>query len=124
MNGAGGGVGTFALQMAKLYEAEVTGVDKPGKLDLLRALGSDHAIDYLEEDFTESGRCYDLILDVKTTRSLFAYARALSPKGMDATVGGSIPRLLQVLVLGPCWRGVSTSTCVSSDSSPTRTSPT
>ena len=101
LNGAGGGVGTLALQMARLHGAEVTVVDKPGKLELLRAMGADHVIDYLTEDFTASGRCYDLILDVKTTRSPFAYARALNPDGTYATVGGSIPRLLQTLVLGP-----------------------
>jgi NADPH:quinone reductase-like Zn-dependent oxidoreductase len=101
LNGAGGGVGTFALQIAKLYGAEVTVVDKPGKLDMLRALGADHVIDYLTEDFTKSGKHYDLILDVKTTRSPFAYARALNPNGTYVTVGGSMPRVLQALVLGP-----------------------
>jgi len=101
LNGAGGGVGTFALQMAKLYDVEVTVVDKPGKLDMLYAMGADHVVDYLKEDFTKSGRCYDLILDVKTNRSPFAYARALNPSGTYVTVGGSIPRLLQALVLGP-----------------------
>jgi NADPH:quinone reductase-like Zn-dependent oxidoreductase len=101
LNGAGGGVGTFALQIARLYGVEVTAVDKPGKLDMLRAMGADHVIDYLKEDFTEGGKCYDLILDVKTNRSPFAYARALNLNGTYATVGGSIPRLLQTLVLGP-----------------------
>jgi NADPH:quinone reductase-like Zn-dependent oxidoreductase len=101
LNGAGGGVGTFALQMAKLHDVEVTVVDKPGKLDMLRAMGADHVIDYLEEDFTRSGKRYDLILDVKTNRSPFAYARALSPNGTYVTVGGSNTRLLQVFALGP-----------------------
>ncbi len=101
LNGAGGGVGTFALQMAKLYDVEVTVVDKPGKLDMLRAMGADHVIDYLKEDFTKGGKCYDLILDVKTNRSPFAYARALNPNGTYVTVGGNTPRLLQALVLGP-----------------------
>ena len=101
LNGAGGGVGTFALQIARLYGVEVTVVDKPGKLDMLRAMGADHVIDYLKEDFTKSGKRYDLILDVKTNRSPFAYARALTLNGTYATVGGSIPRLLQALVLGP-----------------------
>ncbi len=101
LNGAGGGVGTFALQIAKLYDVEVTAVDKPGKLDMLRAMGADHVIDYLKEDFTNGGKCYDLILDVKTNRSPFAYARALNPNGAYVTVGGSIPRLLQALVLSP-----------------------
>ncbi len=101
INGAGGGVGTFAVQLAKLYGAEVTGVDSAGKLDLLRTLGFDHVIDYAKEDFTRSGQQYDLILDVKTDRSPFAYARALNPGGIYATVGGSMVRLLQALVLRP-----------------------
>ena len=101
LNGAGGGVGTFALQMAKLHDVNVTVVDKPGKLGMLSALGADHVIDYLEEDFTRSGRRYDLILDVKTNRSPFDYLRALNPNGTYVTVGGSIPRLLQALVMGP-----------------------
>jgi NADPH:quinone reductase-like Zn-dependent oxidoreductase len=101
LNGAGGGVGTFALQLARLYDVEVTVVDKPGKLDMLRAMSADHVIDYLKEDFTRGGKSYDLILDVKTNRSPFAYARALNPNGTYATVGGNTPRLLQALVLGP-----------------------
>ena len=101
LNGAGGGVGTFALQMAKLHDVEVTVVDKPGKLDMLRAMGADHVIDYLKEDFTKRRKAYDLILDVKTNRSPFAYARALNPDGTYVTVGGSTPRLLQALVLRP-----------------------
>jgi NADPH:quinone reductase-like Zn-dependent oxidoreductase len=101
LNGAGGGVGTFALQMARLYDVEVTVVDKPGKLGMLSAMGADHVVDYLEEDFTRSGRRYDLILDVKTNRSPFAYLRALNPGGTYVTVGGSIPRLLQAFVMGP-----------------------
>lgn len=65
INGAGGGVGTFAIQIAKLYGVEVTGVDSPEKLDLLRSMGAEHVIDYTQEDFTTNGQCYDLILDVK-----------------------------------------------------------
>ena len=79
LNGAGGGVGTFALQIAKLYDAEITVVDHAGKLDMLRALGAHHAIDYRTEDFTRTGKRYDLILDTRSTRSPFAYARALKP---------------------------------------------
>ncbi|MEO7990922.1 MAG: NAD(P)-dependent alcohol dehydrogenase [Chryseolinea sp.] len=101
INGAGGGVGTFALQIAKLYGVEVTGVDSSGKLKMLRSLGFDHVIDYTKEDFTKNGQQYDLILDVKTNRSMFDYARALRPKGTYVTVGGSMPRLLQALILGP-----------------------
>ena len=101
INGAGGGVGTFAVQIAKLYGVEVTGVDRIGKLDMLRSMGFDHVIDYTKEDFTKNGCCYDLILDVKTNRSMFAYARALCRKGVYVTVGGSMLRLLQSLLLGP-----------------------
>lgn len=101
MNGAGGGVGTFALQLAKLHDVEVTVVDKAGKRDMLQVMGADHVIDYLAEDFTKGGQRYDLILDVKTNRSPFAYARALNRNGTYATVGGDMPCLLQALVLGP-----------------------
>lgn len=101
VNGAGGGVGTFAIQIAKLYGAEVTGVDSPEKLDLLRSLGADHVVDYTREDFTRSGLRYDLILDVKTTRSILDCARALTPGGTYVTVGGSLARLIQGLLLRP-----------------------
>ncbi len=101
LNGAGGGVGTFALQMAKTYNAEVTAVDKPGKLEILRAMGADHVIDYLKEDFTKNGEHYDLILDVKMNRSPFAYLRVLSPGGAYVTVGGAMWRLLLAYTLGP-----------------------
>jgi NADPH:quinone reductase-like Zn-dependent oxidoreductase len=101
INGAGGGVGTFAVQIAKLYGVEVTGVDSSGKLDMLRSMGFDQVIDYTQEDFTKNGQCYDLILDVKTNRSILDYARALSPNGIYVTVGGSMARLFQALILGP-----------------------
>ena len=101
INGAGGGVGTLGIQIAKLYGVEVTGVDSIGKLDMLRSIGFDHVIDYTKEDFTKNGKRYDLILDVKTNRSMFAYARSLSRSGVYVTVGGSIGRLLQALFLGP-----------------------
>jgi len=101
INGAGGGVGTFAVQIAKLIGVEVTGVDSSMKLDMLRSMGFDHVIDYTEEDFTKNGQCYDLILDVKTNRSIFDYTRALRPNGIYVTVGGSTVRLFQALLLGP-----------------------
>ncbi len=101
INGAGGGVGTFALQIAKLYGVETTAVDSTGKLDMLRSMGFDHVIDYTRVDFTKNGQCYDLILDAKTNRSMFAYTRALCPNGIYVTVGGSMGRLLQALILGP-----------------------
>jgi NADPH:quinone reductase-like Zn-dependent oxidoreductase len=99
INGAGGGVGTYGLQIAKLYNAEVTGVDSSGKLEMMRSLGFDHVIDYKQEDFTKNGQRYDLILDVKTNRSIFDYARSLNPHGTYVTVGGSMRRLLQVLLM-------------------------
>lgn len=94
INGAGGAVGTFAVQIAKLYEAEVTGVDHPDKFDLMRSIGFDHVIDYTKEDFTRNGKRYDIILDVRTDRSIFSYTRALCRHGVYLTVGGSIPRIL------------------------------
>ncbi|HYN81871.1 MAG TPA: NAD(P)-dependent alcohol dehydrogenase [Gemmatimonadaceae bacterium] len=100
INGAGGGVGTFAIQIAKLYDAEITAVDSASKLDMLRLMGAKHVIDYKQEDFTRSDRRYDLILDVKTTRSIFDCARALNPNGVYVTVGGSMGRLVQGLL---CW---------------------
>jgi len=104
INGAGGGVGTFGIQIAKLYGVETTGVDNTGKLELLRSMGFDHVIDYTKEDFTNNGKCYDLILDVKTNRSMFDYARALCRNGIYVTVGGSIGRLFQSLLLAPLIR--------------------
>ena len=101
INGAGGGVGTIGVQIAKQYGAEVTGVDLANKLDRLRSLGFDHVIDYRNEDFTRSGRRYDLILDTKTSRSTFRYRRSLNPGGRYVTVGGRLPRLLQAFCLGP-----------------------
>jgi len=101
INGAGGGVGTFAIQIAKSYGVEVSGVDSSDKLDLVRSLGAEHVIDYTQEDFTRSGRRYDLILDVKTTRSILDCARALSPNGVYVTVGGDTGRLFQGLLLWP-----------------------
>ena len=100
INGAGGGVGTFAIQMAKSFGAEVSGVDSTGKLNMMSSLGADHVIDYTQEDFTKNGKCYDLILDVKTDRSIFDYRRALSSNGIYVTVGGRTARILQLVFLG------------------------
>jgi NADPH:quinone reductase-like Zn-dependent oxidoreductase len=100
INGAGGGVGTFGLQIAKLHHAEVTGVDTGAKLEMMKSLGFDHVIDYKKVDFTKTGEQYDLILDAKTNRSPFAYARSLNQGGTYATVGGTLSRLFQIL----CWK--------------------
>jgi NADPH:quinone reductase-like Zn-dependent oxidoreductase len=104
INGAGGGAGMFAVQLAKLYGAEVTGVDHTEKLDFLRSLGADHVIDYTQEDFTKNGNQYDLILDIVAYRSVFAYRRALRPKGSYFAVGGSVATMFQILLLGPWMR--------------------
>ncbi|MFC1941342.1 NAD(P)-dependent alcohol dehydrogenase [Chloroflexota bacterium] len=101
INGAGGGAGTFAVQIAKSFRAEVTGVDSTSKLDMMRSIGADHVIDYTQEDFTKNGQRYDLILDVAAYHSIFDYKRALSPKGIYVMVGGSSARIFQVMFLGP-----------------------
>jgi NADPH:quinone reductase-like Zn-dependent oxidoreductase len=105
INGAGGGAGTVAVQLAKLYGAEVTGVDNTGKLDFMRSLGADHVIDYTQEDFTKYGKQYDLILDIVARRSVFAYKRALRSNGRYFLAGGSVATMLQILLLGPWIRG-------------------
>jgi len=102
INGAGGGVGTFAVQIAKYFGAEVTGVDSTGKLDMLRSIGADHVIDYTQEDFTKNGQLYDLILDVVVHRSIIDYLRALSPEGICIMVGGSMTRVFFNLLRGLC----------------------
>jgi NADPH:quinone reductase-like Zn-dependent oxidoreductase len=104
INGGGGGTGTFAIQLAKLYGAEVTGVDNTGKLDFMRSLGADHVIDSTRQDFTRTGEQYDLVLDVVAHRSVFAYPRVLRPNGRYFGVGGSVATMLQVLLLGPLIR--------------------
>jgi NADPH:quinone reductase-like Zn-dependent oxidoreductase len=101
INGAGGGSGMYAVQLAKLYEAEVTGVDNTEKLEFMRSVGADHVIDYTREDFTRNGRTYDLILDLAAHRSAFACKRSLAPGGRYLCVGGSEPALLSVLLIGP-----------------------
>lgn len=100
INGAGGGVGTFAVQLAKHYGAEVTAVDSEMKFEMLRAIGADHVLDYRQEDFTRTGLRYDLILDVMSTRSAGDYLRALKSGGSYAMVGGSAPAVFRVVVLG------------------------
>ena len=105
INGAGGGGGTFAIQIAKAAGAEVTGVDGTEKLKAMHSLGCDHVIDYTKEDFTNNGEQYDLILDVISTRSVFAYKRALSQQGVYVTVGGRTAKLLQLALLGPIISG-------------------
>ena len=107
INGAGGSAGSFAIQLAKLRGAEVTGVDNTEKLDFIRSLGADHVIDYTRQDFTRNEKQYDLILDVIAHRSVFAYKRALKPGGTYFFVGGSVGTLFPVLLLGPWIRRAS-----------------
>ncbi len=104
INGGGGSTGTLAIQIAKLFDVEITGVDRAEKLDTMRALGADHVIDYTKEDFTDNGRQYDLIFDVKTTRSISDYKRALRPNGTYVTVGGKTSRVLPVVLFGRLLR--------------------
>jgi len=100
INGAGGGVGTYAVQIAKALGAEVTAVCSTGNQALARSIGADYVIDYTREDFTRNGRQYDVIVGVNGGMSLLAYRRALAPGGTCVVAGGSIAKLLQVLLLG------------------------
>ena len=101
INGAGGGVGTIAVQVAKPDGVEVTGVDSAEKLEMMRATGFDHVIDYRQEDFTRNGLRYDLIIDTRTNRWPFEYLRSLNTGGTYATVGGAEMRhLFAILFVG------------------------
>ena len=99
INGAGGGVGFFGLQIAKQFNACVTGVDTGTKLEAMQSAGFDRVIDYKSEDFTLSDQQYDLILDAKTTRSPSHYRRVLKPQGRYVTVGGDLNQLLQLFIM-------------------------
>lgn len=99
VNGAGGGVGTFAIQIAKHAGAEITGVDTADKLDVIRSVGADHTIDYAQVDFTKTGERYDRIVDCQNRRSMLANRRALRPGGTYAMVGGSMGRVYQLWLL-------------------------
>lgn len=101
INGASGGVGTYAVQLARHFGAEVTAVCSAAKAEQARSLGADHVIDYAKEDFTRSGKQYDLILAVNGSRSIFDYRRALTPRGIYVMAGGSSTQLFQALLLGP-----------------------
>jgi NADPH:quinone reductase-like Zn-dependent oxidoreductase len=101
INGASGGVGTFAVQIAKSFGTEVTGVCSKHNLDMVRSIGADHVIDYTQQDFTQTGQRYDLIFDAVGNRSVSDYKRALSPNGICSVAGfTTLSRLFQVMLLG------------------------
>lgn len=103
INGAGGGSGMFAIQMAKAWGAEVTAVDTVHKLQHMKDLGADFVIDYADRDYTKGPERYDWILDLVATRSVFAHARALKPGGVYKMVGGTMGSLFSNLILGPLF---------------------
>ncbi|MEV0720472.1 NAD(P)-dependent alcohol dehydrogenase [Asanoa sp. NPDC050611] len=101
VNGAGGSTGAYAIQLAKLDGAEVTGVDNTAKLDFMSRVGADHVVDFTRTDFTRAGQRYDLILDLAGHHSVLAHRRALAPTGRYLWVGGSASTMFQVLLAGP-----------------------
>ncbi|MFC7009789.1 NAD(P)-dependent alcohol dehydrogenase [Halalkalicoccus salilacus] len=101
VNGASGGVGTFAVQIAKAYGAEVTGVCRTEKVDAVRSIGADEVIDYTEVNYANTGERYDLILDAGAHQSMLATRRALAPGGRYVLVGGALGPMLGTLALGP-----------------------
>jgi NADPH:quinone reductase-like Zn-dependent oxidoreductase len=103
INGASGGIGTFALELAKVFGAEVTAVCSTRHLDIARSIGADHVIDYTKEDFTRNGRKYDLIIDIPASHSVSGYKRALGPEGVCVWIGfsaGSMLRFFRNLLMG------------------------
>ena len=100
IQGASGGVGTFAVQLAKSFGAEVTAVCSTRNLEMARSIGAHHVIDYTQEDFTRNQQCYDLIFAVNGYHSLSAYKRALCPQGIYVCAGGTLPQIFQAMLLG------------------------
>ncbi len=101
VDGASGGVGTFAVQIAKSFGAEVTAVCSTRNVDTARSIGADHVIDYTREDFTLSWQRYDLILGANAHHSIFDYRRALSQDGIYVIAGGALPQIFQAMLLAP-----------------------
>jgi NADPH:quinone reductase-like Zn-dependent oxidoreductase len=101
IHGASGGVGTFAVQIAKSFGAEVTAVCSTRNVDMARSIGADHVIDYTQEDFTKNGQQYDLILAVNGYHPISDYQRALSPQGTYVMSGGSNAQMFQAMLQGP-----------------------
>src|SRR6266496_6002613 len=100
IQGASGGVGIFAVQLAKVFGAEVTAVCSSKNVDMVRSIGADHVIDYAKEDFTRSGQRYDLIYAANGYHWIGSYKRALCPQGVYVCVGGTMPQFFQVMLLG------------------------
>ncbi len=98
--GAGGGVGTFAVQLAKYFGADVTAVCSSNNADLARSIGADQVIDYSKEDFTKSGKKYDLVLAVNGNHGLIDYKRMLTSKGICVVVGGALSQVIKTMVFG------------------------
>jgi NADPH:quinone reductase-like Zn-dependent oxidoreductase len=105
INGASGGVGTFAVQIAKVFGAEVTAVCSTRNVEMARSIGADQIIDYMQEDFTQNGQRYDLILAANGHHPISDYKRALSPQGIYVCTGGSMAQIFQSMLLGP-WMSI------------------
>jgi NADPH:quinone reductase-like Zn-dependent oxidoreductase len=108
INGGGGGVGAVGLQIAKLYQCEVSGVDSNEKLAMMQSFGYDHVIDYKKVDFTKNGNQYDLILDCKTSKSAFSYFRSLKANGIYVSIGGQLSKILSITIWGKLFSAFST----------------
>jgi len=100
IHGAGGGVGTFAVQLAKYFGAEVTAVCGPKNINIVRSIGADRVIDYSKEDFSIGGERYDLVLVVNGKESLFTYRRVMAPKGILVMLGGALTQIFSIMLFG------------------------
>jgi NADPH:quinone reductase-like Zn-dependent oxidoreductase len=101
VDGASGGVGTYAIQVAKAFGAEVTAACSTNKMETAQSIGADHVIDYTRDDFAQKGKLYDVIVGANAHHSLYDYRRSLSPNGIYVMAGGGVPQMLQSLLLGP-----------------------